>query len=268
MAEIITIWGSQDTGKTVFSTKLAQELGKENSVMLVYSDTLAPPMASLLVDINEKGKSLGRLLASQIITQEEILKHCVTLKTNKNICYIGYNQGEHFKSNAEYDEVRGEEVLINMAHLVDYLIIDVTCAFMYNVFSQTAMRLSDHKIRFYGPTLKDVSYFKSNLSLLANHYKLENDICVLSKITDDVDQNILKTYFSDIKYMMPYTSELKTQVAEGEILKELKSKDGKTYNNIVGKIAKKIKKDICDENLESESIKKNFGFKIKLGKRR
>jgi Ni2+-binding GTPase involved in maturation of urease and hydrogenase len=61
MSKIITVWGSPNSGKTTLSVKLARELSKDNDVILLSTDIVAPPVGMLLPYIKEKDRSLGRL---------------------------------------------------------------------------------------------------------------------------------------------------------------------------------------------------------------
>lgn len=119
MSKIITIWGSQNCGKTALSIKLAIQLSKDNNVIVLSTDIIAPSVGIILPYSNEKDKSLGKLLEMVTLTQEDILKHLITLKNNKNIAFLGYAQGENYKTYAEYTIDRANELIINLSHLAD-----------------------------------------------------------------------------------------------------------------------------------------------------
>lgn len=115
MSKIIAIWGSSNSGKTTLSMKLANMLSKNNNVMVLFTDIIAPPMGMVLPFVKEEDKSLGKLLEMVTLTQEDILKHLVTLKENKNIAFLGYSQGENITSYADYTEYRANELIINLS---------------------------------------------------------------------------------------------------------------------------------------------------------
>lgn len=66
---MITIWGSPNSGKTIFSVKLANELSKTHNVIVVFCDIVAPPLGTILPFIFEKDRSLGKALEIPTLTQ-------------------------------------------------------------------------------------------------------------------------------------------------------------------------------------------------------
>lgn len=163
--------------------KLAKLLSKHNNVLVVFTDLITPPMGVILPFSKEDEKSLGQLLEMVTLTQEDILKNLITLKDNKNLAFLGYRQDENITSYADYTEYRANELIVNLSHVVDYLIIDVSSIVHLNFLSKSSLKLADHVIRLCGSDLKAVSYFKSTLPLLSDKsYNLNRHIKVLSNI--------------------------------------------------------------------------------------
>ncbi len=243
MSKTLTVWGSADSGKTTFSIKLAKELSKKGNVIVVFLDKVAPPMMPFLFDIDEKGKSLGKLLASEMIEQDEILKHVVNHKNYKNIGFIGLNQGEHTKSYPSASIDKYNKFIINISHICDYVIFDLPNNFISSKLSTMAMEQSDTVIRMCGSHIKAISYFKSNVAYLSRNSKLnlDDDIKILCKVSDETNIGMLEGFYGKTHYHLPIVPEVKIQLEEGEVLvKELVSKEGQIYNSIIKKIIKKI----------------------------
>ena len=90
MSKIITIWGNPNSGKTLFSVKLAKELSKDKNGILVFTDIFTPPLDVVLPFENNYDKSLGKILETPILTQEDILKELIISKKNNNLAYLGF----------------------------------------------------------------------------------------------------------------------------------------------------------------------------------
>ncbi len=259
MSKSIVIWGSKDTGKTVFSIKLANELSKKGNVLLVFADNTAPPMESFILNIESGGGSLGGLLSSEIISQNQILNHCSLIKGHNKMSCLGYKQGESFGTYANYTKERANDVLLNISHLVDFVVIDISSDFVSDEFSKSAMEQADFKIRFCGSTVKDISYFKSILPLVSSHtYKNDKDICILTKTDETSPMKVLMNYYGNIMFNIPYTKEVRKQLAEGELLSELVSKQSKDYNAVLEATIRLVTSDSEEEIKPKVSIVKNF----------
>lgn len=249
LSKIITIWGSPNSGKTILSMKLAKMLSKNNNVMVLCTDIITPPMGVILPFVKEEDKSLGKLLEMVTLTQEDILKNLLTLKDNKNIAFLGYRQGENIASYADYTEYRANELIVNLSHVVDYLIIDVSSIVHLNSLSKASLKLADQVIRLCGSDLKAVSYFKSILPLLSDKsYNLNNHIKVLSKIDEIEPKAMILNHYGSIEYELIYLDEIVGQYREGLLLNALNEKKSESYNANLEKLLSVI----SDEEIETE----------------
>lgn len=240
--------------------KLAKMLSKNNNVIVLFTDIITPPMGVVLPFIKEGEKSLGQLLEMVTLTQEDILKNLVTLKDNKNIAFLGYRQGENIMSYADYTEYRANELIVNLSHMVDYLIIDVSSIVHLNHLSKVSLKLADQVIRLCGSDLKAVSYFKSTLPLLTDKsYNLSSHIKVLSKIDEIEPKAMILNHYGSIAYELMYLDEVVSQYREGLLLNALKEKNSLSYNTNLEKLVSVI----SDEEIEAEQIKKNVKHKKK-----
>lgn len=260
MSKIIAIWGSPNSGKTTLSMKLAKLLSKNNNVLVLFTDLISPPMGVILPFAKEEEKSLGHLLEMVTLTQEDILKNLVTLKDNKNIALLGYRQGENIMSYADYTEYRANELIVNLSHMVDYLIIDVSSVVHINILSKASLKLADQVIRLCSSDLKAVSYFKSTLPLLSDKsYNLNRHIKVLSKIDEIEPKAMILNHYGSIAFELMYLDEVVSQYREGLLLNALKEKNSLSYNANLEKLVSVI----SDEEIEAKQIKKDVEHKEK-----
>lgn len=266
MSKIITVWGSPNSGKTTLSVKLARELSKDNDVILLSTDIVAPPVGILLPYIKEKDRSLGRLLDKVTLTQEDIFNNLLTLKGNKNIAFLGYAQGENYKTYAEYTMDRASELIVNLSLIADYLIIDISSIIQYDSLSKAALKLADEVIRLCGSDLKAISYFKSTFPLMIDKsYNLSTHIKVVSKIEDCEPKSIIMNHYGPCFCDLPYTKELQNQCREGLLLDRLKDKQSANYNSSLDKLISKITGKTIEEK-KTMSLKRFKIPKIKLRK--
>lgn len=78
--QILAVWGSPSSGKTILSLKLANVLSqRKKDVILLLCDQFVPSIPVVLPFLDADNKSLGNILAASEITQEKILKEGLTL---------------------------------------------------------------------------------------------------------------------------------------------------------------------------------------------
>ena len=81
--QMIAVWGSPSSGKTVTSIKLANELTKrKKNVILVLCGATTPAMPTVLKTKDTPDGSLGAVLSAPALTQELVLKNCVPFGKN------------------------------------------------------------------------------------------------------------------------------------------------------------------------------------------
>ncbi|MDT8716053.1 ParA family protein [Clostridium sp. 19966] len=237
--QIIAVWGNPSSGKTTGAIRIAKEISlKKKNVIVVFCDIFSPMIMTLLPSVKGEEKSLGSILSAPEINQETILSKCITLDKNKYISLLGYTQGENIFTYAEYSKERAVDFLILLRHLADYVVIDCSSVFAYDILSAVSLEMADSVVRFCSSNLKAVSYFNSYLPLLADRkFNLDKHIKVLSnmKVNEPVEQ--IKELYKGISYEFPFVEELENKFLSRELFNDLNSKDSQEYKEAIRRLA-------------------------------
>ncbi len=236
--KIIAIWGNPNSGKTTLSIKLALELEKMGKrVMVIMAEANTPGISTILPFMDTKDKSLGEVLSSVEVTQESILKKCMTLEKHKNIALMSYLHGENLRTYADYGKDRTLDFFILMRHLADHIIVDCSSYFHHDLLTRAALELSDKVVRLTTPDLKAVSFFDALMPLLAERkFGVEHHLKVLSNVKPQYPKDIVASRFGGIGMELPYTSELENQHLEARLFENLTDKSSLFYNMEVKKL--------------------------------
>jgi len=226
----IALVGNPNSGKTLFSVKLAKALSKDKNVILLFTDIFTPPLDVILPFENERDQSLGKLLEAPILTQEGILKELVISKHNKNLAFLGFKQGENYTSYAKYNTDRANDLIINLAYLADYIVIDTYSVMQSDRLTRSALKLADMSFRLCASNLKAISFFKGTFPLMVEKsFNLQRQVKILSKSKENAPKAMIKNHYGEFKYNLPYTSEIESQYEEGLLFEKLESKESKEY---------------------------------------
>ena len=240
--QILAVWGSPSSGKTLASAKLASMLSKrKKDVVLLFCDPFIPVMPVILPCLETAGKSLGSVLSAVEVTQEKIYSNCLTLKKNSYLTLLGYQKGESVFTYPSYTKSNAVDLLIQLRHIADYVIVDCTSHISVDVLSTTALETSDAVLRLGSCDLKGVSYFSSQLPYLSERrFNPDRHIKILSNFKNNQPKNEIKECYGGTEYELPYVPEMEEQYHADEILEGLKSKDGRAYEDILKAITKGV----------------------------
>jgi MinD-like ATPase involved in chromosome partitioning or flagellar assembly len=238
--KVIAIWGSPDSGKTSLSVKLANLLSQgKKDVALVFCDPNTPMLPVILPQLDVGEKSLGKILSAPEITQDIILSNCVTMKKNGYLTFMGYRKGENSLNYPNYVNDKAVDLIIQLRHLADYIILDCVSYFTTDILSSVALEMADSVITLGGCRLKDLSCFASLLPILQNNkYNQDRHIRVLSNHRKNDPIAEYKEMYRNIMFELPNVPELEQQFAEGDILESLATAEGRDYENTIKLIAK------------------------------
>lgn len=263
MGKVISVFGSPGSGKTTFSVKFANEIAKEKSVIVVFTDILCPVIPTILDNIDNK-KSLGKILSSAQVTKDVILKNCISV--NKNLGVIGYAEYENVFTYPQYTDVRVVNLIDSLKDLADYIIIDLSSNFTTDLLSTKALEISDKVIRMTSSRLKDISYFNSHLPLLSDKFKTDDHIKVISNFKSyDAIEELKEIY--RIQATFGYSEEIREQGLCNELFSPLSSKEEKQLKSDLFKIANLLgekEKSNIEEGANASLFEKIFRKKGSL----
>lgn len=240
--QMIAVWGSPSSGKTVTSVKLANELTKrKKNVILVLCGAVAPAMPTVLKTKGTPDGSLGAVLSAPALTQELVLKNCVPFGKNPYLSLLGYRMGENVFSYAEYSRERAVDTLVLLRHIADYVIVDCSGILTGDVLSAVSLEVSDTALRICSCDLKAISFFASALPLIADRkFKPDRQIRVLSGTKVCPDGGGYEDAFGGVKYRLPYLPTIEEQSASLSLLEPLTGKREKRYEQEITAIAKEV----------------------------
>lgn len=240
--KILAVWGSPFSGKTLVSTKLANMLSKKKmEVVLVFCDPFVPSVPVILPNLDTEGRSLGRVLSSVEITQEKIYENCLSLKKNNYLAFLGYQKGESAFSYPTFTKSGAMDLIIQLRHIADIVIIDCSSHFSADVFTTTVLETADNVLRLGTCDLKGISYFSSQLPHLSQRrFNTDKHIKIISNFKLNQPKNEMKEYYGDVSFELPFVQELEEQYQTNGILERLKTKEGKKYEEILMSIAEEV----------------------------
>ncbi|SHH59091.1 MinD-like ATPase involved in chromosome partitioning or flagellar assembly [Sporanaerobacter acetigenes DSM 13106] len=241
--QIIAVWGSPSSGKTVTSVKIAKELAaRKKNVIVVFDDVFCPSIPVFFPTLEKKEQSIGKVLTSPNIDQEVILENCITpIKNNSYIAFLGYMKGENSLTYAEYTKERVVDLLILMRHLADYIVIDCSSIITESILTICSLEIADKVIRLSTADFKGISYFQSVLPLLIDQrFQLDNHLKVVSNVKDYQAQDTINSAIKGNGIYLQHIDEIERQYTEGCLFNDLNSKEGKDYERIIKEIIQEV----------------------------
>ena len=242
MSKTIAVWGSPDSGKTTFATKLAQTIYDRYQaiVILLYADNDTPTLPVIFPNLKKEDLySVGALLAKIDITKEEVVRQLVTIKQRQNFGFLGFVDGENRYTYPSFDETKVRSLLSVLNSLADFVVVDCTSA-LKNPISRVAIKEADTVIRLASPDLKSISFFSSQLPLYGDPvFRLEEHIEGINVPDADLYMPIeeAKSRLHDPRFVVPYSRAVKQQMLDGKLTKPL---NDKKYNDRIKSIVEKI----------------------------
>lgn len=243
--QMIAVWGSPGSGKTIISTKLARILAsKQKTVALVLTDLLSPMTPVLFPAIDPKEKSLGVLLRTSDLKQETVLNNLI-LPDGDYLGVVGYKKGENTRTYPEYTLEKAVDLLLLLRHRVDYVIVDCTShlsgdEISTDSLSTIALRDADQVLRIGTADLKGLSFFDAQIPVLAMNpdFRVEKHLKALSNFRDFSPKKEVNEGYGGVNYSFPYVEEIEKQFLEGRLLESLKTPEGKNFMQELKRLAK------------------------------
>ena len=227
--QILAVWGSPSSGKTVTSIKIARELAsKRKNVIVVLCNSVCPTLPTLLPSVTVK--SLGEVLSLPIITQDDVIAACSLYGKSEYISLMGYVKCDNAFTYAKYSKERTVDLLVYLRSLADYIIFDCESILSNDsVLTYTALEVAQNIIRLDVNDLKSTAYFQSNLPLISMPpYYADRHKRVLSGANGGLG--------GKADYVLPYLPSLTEQFESYKLLENLTDKEAKTYDTAISKI--------------------------------
>ena len=242
-AKIIAVWGSPNSGKTTFSTKLASSIydNYQSTVIVVYADIDAPTLS--VVFPNEKHEDLGSVgipLSKTELEAEDIEKNALTLKNRGNLIFFGYRAGDNRFTFPRYSKAKAEALINVLCHNADYVIIDCMSNLEGSMLSSVAVEMADQIIRLASPDLKCISYYLSQIPTYTDgKYRMGEHIQGINTPNADVFVPIeeAKAHLKDVRFTVPYSNAVKIQMQMGKLVEPT---DDKAFEKRMKEIAEKV----------------------------
>ena len=242
MAKFIAVWGSPNSGKTTFATKLARSIYEEyqSTVIVVYCDFETPSLPVIFPNYKAEDLfSVGVPLSKTEITQDDVVKQIVTVKNKMNFGFLGFKDSENKFTYPQFDEGKVRSLYAVLGTLADYIVIDCTSR-LANPLSRVAVKEADEVIRLASPDLKCISYYTSQLPLYAEpRFRLDEHIQGLNVPDEDLYMPIddAKAHLSDVRFTIPYSRLVKQQMLDGHLYEAVNDKKfNDKFKAIVDKI--------------------------------
>lgn len=240
--QMLAVWGSPSSGKTVTSIKLANDIAaQKKNVVIVLCDTAAPALPAVLKTKKIPDGSVGAVLSAPVLTQELVLKNCIPFGKNPYISLLGYRAGENVFSYAEYSKERAVDMLVLLRHIADYVIVDCSSILTGDILSTAALEVADEVLRLCACNLKALSYFSSYLPLIGNRkFNPDRHIRVMSNTRAYPCGAEYENSFGGVKYRLPYLAAIEEQNAALSLADALSGKEAKAYEPVIAAIAKEV----------------------------
>ncbi len=241
--QVLAVWGSPSSGKTIISVKLARYIASQKkNVILVLADMSAPPLPYVCPSSDlESETSLGSILGAAHVTETLIKQNAILHKRNEYLTMLGMLKGENAFSYAPYTETQARELIAELRKMCDYIIIDCTSNITNDVLSAVSLIESDAVLRLVSCDLKSISYLNSQLPLLLdNKFNANKQYKAASNVAQfQADENI-EQVLGGINFRIPHSDEVYRQFLSGNLFAGLAEKDSKEFRKAVSKIANEV----------------------------
>lgn len=208
MSKIITITGNGSSGKSLLSCLLAEELSKNNEVILINYSSMVPmhPVWQPLQKV-DKSQSLGNILSAPSINIAMLGEAVVSVKKNYNIGLLGYVAGDTPLTYIDATYQKGIELIKTVCNLTNgYIIFDCGCEFN-DVLRPSALEMADVVLMSLTADLRGLHYYNSQKALLQNSlaFQFEKTLCIASNTksyfpVSDMSTQLDRPFWGQLEY--------------------------------------------------------------------
>ena len=241
--QVLAVWGSPSSGKTIMSVKLARYIASQKkNVILVLADMSAPPLPYVCPSSDlESEVSLGNILGAAHVDENLVKQNAILHKKNEYLTMFAMLKGENAFSYAPYTETQARELVHVLRQLADYIIIDCTSNITNDVLSAISLIESDAVLRLVSCDLKSISYLNSQLPLLLdNKFNANKQYKAVSNVSSFQADDEIEQIVGGISFKIPHSDEVYKQFLAGNLFGGLTEKDSKDFRKAVSKIANEV----------------------------
>ncbi len=241
--QVLAVWGSPSSGKTIMSVKLARYIASQKkNVILVLADMSAPPLPYVCPSSDlESELSLGNILGAAHVDGNLVKQNAILHKKNEYLTMFAMLKGENAFSYAPYTETQAREFIHALRQLADYIIIDCTSNITNDVLSAVSLIESDAVLRLVSCDLKSISYLNSQLPLLLdNKFNANKQYKAASNVTSFQADDEIEQIVGGVNFKIPHSDEVYKQFLAGNLFGGLTEKDSKDFRKAVSKIANEV----------------------------
>ena len=226
--QMLAVWGSPSSGKTVTALKIAAELAKgKKNVAVVFCDAVAPPLPTVIRTKKSADGSLGAALSFSVISQEIAMKNLVASEQNPYVSFMGYAAGENAYTYAGYIKERAVDMLVLLRHIADHVIVDCSSVLNDNVLSTAALEVADNVLRLC-PLIGD------------RKFKTDKHIRVLTNPHPYQGGREYENAYGGVSFCLPYLPSIEEQAITQNLLAPLSGKEGKAYEGMISAITREV----------------------------
>ena len=241
--QVLAVWGSPSSGKTIMSVKLARYIASQKkNVILVLADMSAPPLPYVCPSSDlESETSLGNILGAAHVDENLVKQNAILHKKNEYLTMFAMLKGENAFSYAPYTETQARELVHVLRQLADYIIIDCTSNITNDVLSAISLIESDAVLRLVSCDLKSISYLNSQLPLLLdNKFNANKQYKAASNVSSFQADDEIEQIVGGINFKIPHSDEVYKQFLAGNLFGGLTEKDSKDFRKAVSKITNEV----------------------------
>lgn len=241
MGKIICVWGNSGSGKTTFSTLLAQQSAQQNLQTLIVSPDSELPMHPVLFPTAKANpdQSLGNLVFSEKTIPAIIAEHIVISPHSPQVGLLAYTAGDHPLSYPAPSFEYAKSLFLTLAAICDRVIIDC-CSQVNNTFTAAAIEIADVVVRVVTGDLRGVAYMQSQRQLLADkRYHFEDQLTMIGQLQPYAPLDNIAHLIGRIDGVLPYNNDIVRLSHEGGVfdLRVAKGKYQQALTVVEGAIA-------------------------------
>lgn len=241
--QVLAVWGSPSSGKTIMSVKIARYIASQKkNVILVLADMSAPPLPFICPPSDlEAELSMGNILDAAHVTETLIKQNAILHRKNEYLTMLGMLKGENAFTYPPYTETQAKELLAELRKMADYIVIDCTSNITGDVLSAVSLIESDAVLRLVSCDLKSISYLSSQLPLLLdNKFNANKQYKAASNVDDFQADDNIEQVVGGVSFKIPHSEEVYKQFLSGNLFAGLSDKSSKDFRKAVAKIANEV----------------------------